>query len=157
MEKIDESKIWAIDFIKSMYSWQSFDLSMKSMPKNTGELAVLTLLKSTEKQMASGEIAYQLKAKTSRVAAILKALENKGQIFRVHPKEDKRITLVALTEKGKKLCDDTLDNITSKLMKCYEKFGREEMDRFKETFLKLLQFSREDYESQRKGERKCFD
>ena len=157
MVETNESKEWAIEFLKSMFSWQSFDLSIKSMPKNTGELAVLTLLRSTEATLTSGEIAYQLKAKTSRVAAILKALESKDQIYRTHPEEDKRITLVALTEKGKAFCDNTLDSLTSKLMRCYEKLGRDEMDRFKETFLKLIQLGREDYESQRKGEHKCFD
>lgn len=71
------------------------------------------------------------------MAALLKALEEKGQIIRRHPKDDKRITEVSLTELGKKICNDSIHCIVLNIAKAYETIGKDEMNQFKTTLLKL--------------------
>lgn len=76
-------------------------LSHRCLPKNMSELCLLGLIvQSPEKELRSGEIAAQLGLKTSQVAAMLKNLENKEEIYRHEEKSDRRKIVVGLTEKG---------------------------------------------------------
>lgn len=131
-------------FLESYINFQNIDFSLKMIPKNSGELSVLCILAKEEKPLMSGEIAQMLNLPTSRTAALLNALEKKGQIKRIHSKEDKRITYVSLTEKGEQICEDMKQSIFRKVKKAYEVLGKEEMEHFMNTVQKLCEISKED-------------
>ena len=65
-----------------------------------GELAVLRLLSEEERALTAGEISRLLQMTTSRIAAVLGALEKKGLIVRSVDERDKRRVLVTPTERG---------------------------------------------------------
>ncbi len=69
-----------------------------------GEMAVLRLLGQTGGGQNPGDIASALTMTTSRVAAVLNALEKKRQITRSCDPDDRRRTLVTLTDRGKAVC-----------------------------------------------------
>ena len=69
-----------------------------------GELAVLRLLSEEERALTAGEISRLLRMTTSRIAAVLGALEKKGLIVRQADHADRRRVLVTLTESGTALC-----------------------------------------------------
>lgn len=65
-----------------------------------GEMAVLRLLTEENRALTAGEISGLLTMTTSRIAAVLGALEKKGLIVRSADARDKRRVLVTLTEQG---------------------------------------------------------
>ena len=69
-----------------------------------GEMAVLRLLEDEERALSAGEISRLLSMTTSRIAAVLGALEKKALIVRSADARDKRRVQVTLTEKGRLLC-----------------------------------------------------
>lgn len=135
----------ARSFVEYLFDVQNMDFSLKMMPKNSGELAVLGLLCSKEDTpMSSGDIAKTLDIKTSRMAALLNALEKKKQIKRTRAIDDKRITYVTLTDEGRNLCMNAMNEIVRKIQKAYEVLGKDEMEHLKVTLRKLCEISKED-------------
>lgn len=65
-----------------------------------GEMAVLRLLAEEGRALTAGEISRMLKMTTSRIAAVLGALDKKALIVRSTDAQDKRRVQVTLTGKG---------------------------------------------------------
>lgn len=144
MDTKSKNEEYAVQFLNDIYRSGIFDFKPKSMPKNLSEIGVLFTLKTRQGQMTSGEIASCLSLKTARVAAILKALEEKELITRIQKKEDRRIILVSLTKKGCDICLNEITLIKNKLVHAYELLGFEEMENFKNTLIKLCEIGMEE-------------
>ena len=69
-----------------------------------GEMAVMRLLEEENGALTAGDISRLLEMTTSRIAAVLGALEKKGLIVRQADHADRRRVLVTLTESGTALC-----------------------------------------------------
>lgn len=65
-----------------------------------GELAVLRLLTEENRPLTAGEISRLLCMRTSRIAAVLGAMEKKGLIVRRADDGDRRRVMVTLTQAG---------------------------------------------------------
>jgi len=89
-----------------------------------GEMAVLRLLSMEEDGMHAGVIAEMLHMTTSRIAAVLNALEKKGMIKRICDPQDKRRVLVLLTQTGMESCmrrrSEAKAHLTAMLMRLTE-------------------------------------
>ncbi len=129
-------------FLQDLFDLQCLDFSTKMLPKNCSELALLGLL-SRYQSLTSGEITKKLQMKTSRTAALLKALEEKKQIKRTPSKEDKRIINVSLTPQGEEICQKGISCLLVKIEKAYEEVGIEEMEQFKSTLKKICEIEKE--------------
>ncbi len=129
-------------FLQDLFDLQCLDLSTKMLPKNCSELALLGLL-SRYQSLTSGEITKKLQMKTSRTAALLKALEEKKQIKRTPSKEDKRIINVSLTPQGEEICQKGISCLLVKIEKAYKEVGIEEMEQFKSTLKKICEIEKE--------------
>ena len=128
-------------FLQDLFDLQCLDFSTKMLPKNCSELALLGLL-SRYQSLTSGEITKKLQMKTSRTAALLKALEEKKQIKRTPSKEDKRIINVSLTPQGEEICQKGISCLLVKIEKAYEEVGIEEMEQFKSTLKKICEIEK---------------
>ena len=129
-------------FLQDLFDLQCLDFSTKMLPKNCSELALLGLL-SRYQSLTSGEITKKLQMKTSRTAALLKALEEKKQIKRTPSKEDKRIINVSLTPQGEEICQKGISCLLVKIEKAYEEVGIKEMEQFKSTLKKICEIEKE--------------
>ncbi len=135
----------AKSFVDQLLDMKILDFSIRMLPKNSGELAVLGLLSQKEDgMMSSGDIAEALNMKTSRMAALLNALEKKNQIKRKRAEDDKRITYVIMTDVGREICSKLMDGVLRKVEHAYEVIGKEEMGRFVQTLRKLYEITKED-------------
>ncbi len=89
-----------------------------------GEMAVLRLLSCEMEGKSAGAIADALRMTTSRIAAVLNALEKKDMITRSADPADKRRVLVSLTDKGRNTCmmrrNEAKTHLTKLLMRVSE-------------------------------------
>lgn len=69
-----------------------------------GEMAVLRLLAEEDRALSAGEISRLLRMTTSRVAAVLGALDKKALIVRDTDAQDRRRVQVTLTQAGRTIC-----------------------------------------------------
>jgi len=70
-----------------------------------GEMCILNYLYDQDLPTQPGELRSIMEASSARVAAVLRTLENKGQIERCVDENDRRKVLVNITEDGRKLVE----------------------------------------------------
>lgn len=71
-----------------------------------GVIPVLSELIKYDDGIVAGEIAEKFQISTARVAKILNYLEDKEYVIRKKKDNDKRVTIVSITEKGKEFLTD---------------------------------------------------
>lgn len=92
------------------------------------ETAVLYYLanKNEKDEVIPSEIASEFGYSRTRVTRVLDALEGRGEIRRVHDKQDRRRVLVYATEKGRKASRDNDAKATEGLMKFIDTLGEDD-------------------------------
>ncbi|MGN0774697.1 MAG: MarR family winged helix-turn-helix transcriptional regulator [Candidatus Ventricola sp.] len=95
-----------------------------------GELAVLRLLEDEGRALTAGEISRLLRMTTSRIAAVLGALEKKGLIVRSADERDKRRVLVTPTERGLALGRRKKQNMIHAISYTFAQIGEQDAREF---------------------------
>ena len=95
---------------------------------NKGELGALGFL-SKNKEVNSKDLSEFLEVSTARVASILNSLESKNLIVRENDTDDKRKTLVNITDDGEKLTQEMKDEISKRIKYVVKEIG---VDKFEE-------------------------
>lgn len=95
---------------------------------------ILTVLYESNEKLTMGQIAKKIGKDKSTVTPLIEKLLKLGYIEKVRSEEDKRITYIILTKKGKQL-ESKFNAISAQVYEtAYKNFSQEE----KELFLKLL-------------------
>jgi len=94
------------------------------------ESAVLFYLcnKDEKDEVIPSEIAAEFGYPRARVTRILDALESRGEVKRVHDKQDRRRVLVYATEKGRAASRESDAKATEGLVKFIDSLGEEDSD-----------------------------
>lgn len=102
-----------------------------------GQMKILISLAEHPEGMHSGDLCPALHVGTGRIANALKELEKKGFIKRVSDKDDKRMTLVFLTEEGYKFVEDGTRWFLLRLKQTIEGVGEEKFEDLLDTLEKI--------------------
>ena len=95
-----------------------------------GEMAVMRLLEEENGALTAGDISRLLEMTTSRIAAVLGALEKKGLIVRCADQADRRRVLVTLTESGAALCRMKRACLLRRMERFLSRLGEEDAAHF---------------------------
>lgn len=95
-----------------------------------GEMAVLRLLMNEGAPMTAGEMSRALSMTTSRMAAVLGALEKKGMLVRKADEADKRRVLAVLTQQGRALCEERKAHARRDMTQMLRRLGQEDAEHF---------------------------
>lgn len=88
------------------------------------------LLSAEDNRLSAGELSKSMGVSTARVAVLLKKMESRGLITKKIDQLDARITLVALSEKGKSLAIEMKENMLKHLASVIDKVGEEKFLQF---------------------------
>lgn len=91
-----------------------------------GENAVLTYLVNHRENIHPGTLAEHLSLVPGRTADILKSLEKKGLIVRQKDPEDRRKTIVSITEEGVRYTKNRREKIRDQYSGLYKELGAED-------------------------------
>ncbi len=98
---------------------------------NAGIGYVLKLLLSEDKhQLSAGQLSEAMDVSTARVAVLLKKMENKGLIEKKEDEADARVTLVKLSENGKRIAALMKENMLLHIANVIDKVGEEKFLQF---------------------------
>ena len=104
---------------------------------NRGEIGVLGYLVFDRNNVTSGELSEKLNVTTARIASVLNSLENKGYIKRNVDVNDKRKTLVSITEDGEKLAYEIKEKLTNKIIKVIKEVGYDDIKEYMRIAFKI--------------------
>lgn len=135
-------------------SFHSFMGSGRVHNPHRGQGRVLAILKM-KPEISQRDLTYLLGMSKQSIAQLLDKLEKSGYITREPSEEDKRISIIKLTEEGRKAAagpdDETLE--TAKILDC---LNNEELVAFSDYLGRIIkryeeQFPDEDFEERRKA------
>ena len=95
--------------------------------------AVLKLLCQEKKPLTAGELSERMQVSTARIAVLLKKMEAKKLIVRSKDAADRRITVVALSEQGRKVVKEIQDDVCRQVEQLIDSIGMERLTDFVET------------------------
>ncbi|WP_419873517.1 MarR family winged helix-turn-helix transcriptional regulator [Candidatus Pristimantibacillus sp. PTI5] len=104
---------------------------------NRSELTTLLIL-SFRSELAMSELSAELGAPLSSMTSIAKRLEKKGYIERFSSMKDQRITLVRMTEEGKKVAAEARKIMDVNLHRVEQALTAEEMEQFLSLVFKIM-------------------
>ena len=112
--------------IKSLYKIGHGNSSKKLNNSVRGENMALALISKNKGSIYPRDIEQKMGISSARVSKIIKGLEEKKLVIRKPDKEDKRKTLVILTERGKKFENLRKEKINFILTSMLELLGEED-------------------------------
>ena len=106
--------------------------SLIEIPRNCsqGETGALLYLTFVKDGITSSELAEILNVSLPRVASLLNSLESKKLVKKLTDKEDKRKTIVNITEVGRNLVLTKKEESIEKLTRVIEKLDEEDINQY---------------------------
>lgn len=95
-----------------------------------GEGGILCALKQNPDGLTPGELSKIMDVGTGRIGNALKNMENKGIILRKDDSNDRRKTVVTLTEKGYALVSELQTNFESRIGYVIDTMGKENFEKY---------------------------
>lgn len=106
--------------------------SLIEIPRNCsqGETGALLYLTFVKDGITSSELAEILNVSLPRIVSLINSLENKKLVNKLVDKDDKRKTVIYITQDGKKLVLEKKEEAILKLTKVIEKLDEEDINQY---------------------------
>lgn len=92
--------------------------------------ALKLLFSASNNQLSAGELSEAMCVSTARVAVLLRKMENKGLVVKREDKSDARVTIVKLSEEGKRVATEMKENMLNYIADIIDKVGEEKFLQF---------------------------
>lgn len=105
----------------------------------SGMNIALKILYDSGSPLSAGQISDSLDISTARVAVLLSNLENKGLILKSKSNTDARVTIVNLTNEGRKLIEERREKLFNRLEQILSKLNSKEQKQLFGLLQKILE------------------
>lgn len=121
--------------LKSFFEYNKTEPPKRMENMTIGEKGILRILrKEYPNPIFSGDFSVHLNVGTGRIGNALKSLEEKGFIYRVVDKGDRRKVLVYLTDKGKTKIDEKEKELKEFIFKVIDEVGNDKYEQILDAF-----------------------
>lgn len=128
----------AISSLERLVINDQYHVIEKMMKFTKGEIFILKILLKRNAPVSPSELSEALNSSKSRISAILKSLENKGEIKREIDPSNRRNILVSLTDTGREHIMSELMIGYHSLASAFAKLGKEDTTEFIRLIEKLF-------------------
>lgn len=130
-------KVIAKKIIKKINKFNPFEF-LNLIDKNSqGMNSILSYLNGKKEDVTAGELAVKINVSTARIAVLLKKLVKMDLITKSVSNQDARVTIVSITEKGKKYIEKETEKSVSIMQKILKKVDPKEIDEFIRIAIKI--------------------
>lgn len=116
--------------LEALQTTQPRELFRAMDMQQAGIGAVLRLVYESEDAVTAGKIADYMGVSTARVAVLLKKMAQQGLIFKESDKNDARVTVVRLSEKGRARAEQMRAHLYASLDSVIDKIGMARLEEF---------------------------
>lgn len=121
--------------LKSFFEYNKTEPPKRMENMTIGEKGILRILrKEYPNPIFSGDFSVHLNVGTGRIGNALKSLEEKGFIYRVVDKGDRRKVLVYLTDEGKTKIDEKEKELKEFIFKVIDEVGNDKYEQILDAF-----------------------
>lgn len=136
-----ETRNQAVEILNDIKKNRPFDLFENIDKTNQGMNQVLSYLNDIKNNVSAGELATVLRVSTARIAILIKKLLKNNFIKKKHAEKDARVSIISITEKGKKFIEAEREKIIILMEKLIKKIGIEDIKEFIELSFKIKKAS----------------
>ncbi len=136
-----QSEELAHEILSTFDSIDTENLIKKLKLSLKGENLLLMILSELGGSSTPGKLIEHLEFTGARLSAVIKSLENKGFVERKKHSTDKRITIVAITEKGRSYYMNLRAEIVNNALTIIEQLGEKDVCEFLRIMKKLAEIA----------------
>ena len=127
----------AIEYLTKLRDCKINDLKDPFLGREYGLAFVISYMACANENITSKVLSEKMDVSMSRMSTLIQKLEDRNLIYRVPSKEDGRVTLLFLTEKGKEEGHRITETSIEIAERVIEKLGIEKVDDFINTIYKI--------------------
>ena len=127
----------AEEVLKDLYVNKPFEIFESIDKNNQGMNFILSYLNDVKNHVSAGELAKALKVSTARIAILLKKLIKNNFVKKQNAPKDARISIISITDKGKKFIETEKEKIIALVEKLIKKVGIDDLKEYIKLSLKI--------------------
>ena len=120
----------AKEFLNLMFEKNKKCLVEKTKDLSQGEKGCLFYLTFVENNISASKLSEVLNVSMPRIVSLINTLETKGLIIKNCDQNDKRKTIITITDFGKKIVLDKKEEVISKLSNIIDALGENEFNEY---------------------------
>lgn len=120
----------AEEFLNLMFEKNKKCLVEKTKDLSQGEKGCLFYLTFVENDISASRLSEVLNVSMPRIVSLINTLETKGLIIKNCDQNDKRKTIITITDFGKKIVLDKKEEVISKLSNIIDALGENEFNEY---------------------------
>ena len=120
----------AEEFLNLMFEKNKKCLVEKTKDLSQGEKGCLFYLTFVENNISASKLSEVLNVSMPRIVSLINTLETKGLIIKNCDQNDKRKTIITITDFGKKIVLDKKEEVISKLSNIIDALGENEFNEY---------------------------
>ena len=125
-----DSREKAEEFLNLMFEKNKKCLVEKTKDLSQGEKGCLFYLTFVENDISASRLSEVLNVSMPRIVSLINTLETKGLIIKNCDQNDKRKTIITITDFGKKIVLDKKEEVISKLSNIIDALGENEFNEY---------------------------
>lgn len=120
----------AEEFLTLMFEKNKKCLIEKTKDLSQGEKGCLFYLTFVENNVSASKLSEVLEVSMPRVVSLINTLEKKGLIIKSCDQNDKRKTIITITDFGKEIVFDKKEEVISKIVKIIDVLGEKDFNEY---------------------------
>ncbi len=127
----------AIEYLNQFRECKFSSIQKPFTGAESGMGFILVYMTHYVKEVTQTELASKMNVSKARITSLIQKMEEKGLVKRETSKNDERINIISLTEKGLKEGERMVKYSLKIVMQLIDEIGTEEIDRFLVTLFKI--------------------
>jgi DNA-binding MarR family transcriptional regulator len=127
----------ALDYLNQFKACKSQDLGKPFTGQDSGMGFILVYMYHNVKEVTQKELAEKMNVSKARITSLVQKMIEKGLVTRKTSKEDERVNIISLTDKGNVEGEKLLQYSLKIVLQLIDEIGTDEIDRFINVLLKI--------------------
>lgn len=127
----------ALDYLNQFRECKFSSIQKPFTGAESGMGFILVYMANNVKEVSQKELAEKMNVSKARITSLIQKMEEKGLVNRTTSKEDERVNMISLTEKGNEEGERMVKYSLKIVMRLIDEIGTDEIDHFLVTLFKI--------------------
>lgn len=127
----------ALDYLNQFRECKFSSLQKPFSSSESGMGFILVYMANNISEISQKELANKMNVSKARITSLIQKMEERGLVVRKTSKEDERVNMISLTEKGNVEGEKLVNYSLKIVMQLIDEVGTDEIDQFISTLYKI--------------------
>ena len=127
----------ALDYLNQFRECKFSSIQKPFTGTDSGMGFILVYMYHRVKEVSQKELAEKMNVSKARITSLIQKMEDRGLVTRKTSKDDERVNIISLTDKGNEAGEEMFQYSLKIVMQLIDTIGTDEIDHFIETLFKI--------------------